>query len=250
MRKPFTLIELLVVIAIIAILAAMLLPSLQRARSSARGTHCLSNKKQFFLAQSMYAGDYSGYYFFRSMINGKDRYWYVALHGNVNWDTDEQIMPMYFTDKKMIICTENSHQPTGTANWNDYAEEYIGMLNPFAASTYQAQEDAGNQNAFLAFGGTDSNNPGFQFIYTGRIKTRFIFAACARKQGDSAPRGSYHFRYDGNGNGYRLIHMAHNNAAAVAFTDGSARLMNANALGAERVPVKNVLYSNSVNQTL
>ena len=83
-RRAFTLIELLVVIAIIAILAGILMPSLQQSREKAKSIQCISNQKQQGIFMHSYAQDYSGTFTIRAGADGfcgtSERMWPVILY--------------------------------------------------------------------------------------------------------------------------------------------------------------------------
>ncbi|HAV64415.1 MAG TPA: hypothetical protein DCY13_18860 [Verrucomicrobiales bacterium] len=106
-RRAFTLIELLVVIAIIAILAALLLPAVSRAKGNALRIKCVSNLRQLQLGLQMYADDHDGHVPPR---NSRGPNWRATLRP-------------YYVNPKVLVCptdgpdAESSFLINGFNDW-------------------------------------------------------------------------------------------------------------------------------------
>ncbi len=121
----FTLIELLVVVSIIAILAALLLPVLSRAKESARRVICLSQQKQLTLASMMYADDADN--FLPASANSRTWDWNrLASHARADHASMAAMVDLFDLDyvpaeRKLMLCPSRYDRPTSSPN-----ETYVG----------------------------------------------------------------------------------------------------------------------------
>ncbi len=107
MKKLFTLIELLVVVAIIAILAALLLPSLASARQQAKNIDCKSRLRQIMLWESYYANDNNGFICLNYGSNVSD---YQAWF---------RVIKNYINNQNLLVCP--SEKPDKYSSSNEFS---------------------------------------------------------------------------------------------------------------------------------
>lgn len=173
LHKRFTLIELLVVITIIAILAAMLLPSLSKARRKAKETQCLNNLHQASLARFAFAGDLDGW--FPNVGNKSlDKHDGTEVSGNIHF------MSKFWRDtliEEFGLTRELFYSPTNP-RWNrddfwdwDGNQAVVGyetMANrqPFIDKEFAEVKASDPDVTMPMFARRTSDNPYFDIVMT------------------------------------------------------------------------------------
>lgn len=115
MKRNFTLIELLVVIAIIAILAAIMLPSLNKARNKGKQISCLSNEKTIGSAFGLYADDYDD--------------WFPRDYGNVGGGPWPTIKFYDWWVAHVMLYTGNAKEENAGKSWGSSTEQPPGVFD-------------------------------------------------------------------------------------------------------------------------
>jgi prepilin-type N-terminal cleavage/methylation domain-containing protein/prepilin-type processing-associated H-X9-DG protein len=162
-RKGFTLIELLVVIAIIAVLMAILMPSLNRAREQGKRASCLSNLKQLQLAWIAYASDNDD-----RIVNGEAEYGTAGLcstptsgrHRYEKWWVGTDCHSGYMTGQKLPVDQQLS-------------AIRLGALYPFVPADKAYQCPTGVRGEMRTYTATDAMNGLYRDgTHNGEVGTR------------------------------------------------------------------------------
>ena len=202
-RHGFTLVELLVVIAIISVLAALLLPTLARAKESARRAKCLSNLKQTALGLKLFACDHNGFYPWHT--SPKDGGTYGSQAGE-SWrnflaSANELGAP------QILVCPSDRATKATALNWSDGPAGLQNIANRGQALSYFVGLDAYEAVPYSIVAG-DRHILGGTLDECGSVASSPGVPAIKLASGNHAIRWGM---------------TVHNSSGSFAYNDGSAR---------------------------
>ncbi len=220
--RAFTLIELLVVIAIIAILAAMLLPSLQGARQTAKRAACIGNLRQAMLAELNYAEDHQGIVF--SAANAPYKMcWAKALTGGEGFPAPDiyKVGVSYLSTPKVLVCplTEQAAFADPTAwFWFSY-----GMFAGSSVNGIDIEETRVSSTPTYVMNG---------FMNLAKLSSPSRFLLFVDNSGPDPAGGGWYYWYNwGLAEGHQ-VSPRHGRKANLAAVDGHVESLGAQELRA------------------
>lgn len=241
-KQLFTLVELLVVIAIIAILAAMLMPMLNKSRESARKISCVNNLGQLMKGVHFYTEDHNGYMIKYSQSAGP---WGRVMIGLRDWSNTVKGTP--YVSEKILECPGSIRKGSFQVNRIYGAYNWDGDKNDYNTRV------AENGNFYIC----SSATAWWTVWVMGRVKHPAAMPLWGDTANDiistDAGMGMWNFQtkgfYSESGNN-SAVSLRHVGMANMGFFDGHAAGMRKQELKDSPLNIRSFINGNLVRETL